>query len=86
MTMTTSPQAVRSLYRSMLREARGFTNYNFRNYFIRRTRDSFRENANLKGEDAIKAINEAKNDLKILHRQNVISNMYDFDKLVIEKV
>jgi len=34
---------VRSLYRSLTRQARQFANYNFREYAKRRTRDAFRE-------------------------------------------
>ncbi|OKL62955.1 hypothetical protein UA08_01970 [Talaromyces atroroseus] len=35
---------VRSLFRSLLRQSSQFSNYNFREYARRRTRDSFREN------------------------------------------
>ena len=39
----TSAFSVRSLYRSLLRQSSQFTNYNFRQYARRRTRDAFRE-------------------------------------------
>lgn len=40
-----SPSAVevRSLYRSLLRQANQFASYNFREYAKRRTKDAFRE-------------------------------------------
>lgn len=39
----TSAFSVRSLYRSLLRQSKQFSNYNFRTYAWRRTRDAFRE-------------------------------------------
>ena len=42
---TTSATAVRSLYRSLLRQSQQFANYNFRTYARRRTVDAFREHA-----------------------------------------
>lgn len=40
----TAPSTIeaRSLYRSLLRQGKQFANYNFREYAIRRTKDSFR--------------------------------------------
>lgn len=37
-----SPRAILSLYGSTLRAARSFSSYNFRHYFLRRTKDTFR--------------------------------------------
>lgn len=42
MSMPTAYEA-RSLYRSLLRQARQFAAYNFREYARRRTRDAFRQ-------------------------------------------
>lgn len=44
-TMTTPPtrDALLHLYSSTLRTSRAFSSYNFRNYFLRRTKDTFRE-------------------------------------------
>jgi len=39
----TSAFSVRSLYRSLLRQSAQFSNYNFRTYARRRTRDAFHE-------------------------------------------
>jgi len=36
-------QAIKSLYHNMLRSSQGFSSYNFREYFMRRTKDTFRE-------------------------------------------
>lgn len=37
-----SPRAILSLYGSTLRTAKSFSSYNFRNYFLRRTKENFR--------------------------------------------
>ncbi|GAW00396.1 complex 1 protein (lyr family) protein [Lentinula edodes] len=37
-----SRRAILSLYHSTLRTSKSFSSYNFRNYFIRRTKDTFR--------------------------------------------
>ena len=38
-----SPQAILRLYGTTLRAARAFSSYNFRQYFVRRTKSAFRE-------------------------------------------
>lgn len=48
-----SPFTVRSLYRSLLRQSNQFSNYNFREYARRRTRDAFREAQREKDERKI---------------------------------
>ncbi|KAG2120308.1 hypothetical protein BD769DRAFT_1480105 [Suillus cothurnatus] len=42
--MATPPsrKAILSLYASTLRTAKSFSSYNFRNYFVSRTQDTFR--------------------------------------------
>lgn len=43
-TMVTPPtrRSILSLYSTMLRTSRSFSSYNFREYFLRRTRETFR--------------------------------------------
>src|SRR6267154_1840396 len=43
MSNTPSAKAILQLYASMLRTSRSFSSYNFREYFIRRTKTTFRE-------------------------------------------
>ncbi|XP_010834131.1 PREDICTED: LYR motif-containing protein 4 [Bison bison bison] len=76
---------VLDLYRAMLRESKRFGAYNYRTYAIRRIRDAFRENKNVKDPVEIQAlVNKAKRDLGIIRRQVHIGQMYSTDKLVIE--
>jgi len=73
------------LYRALLRQSNHFAAYNFREYFKRRTRDAFHENAGITDEGRIKELMEnGKRELSVLKRQAVISQFYQFDKLVVE--
>ncbi|XP_068959649.1 LYR motif-containing protein 4 isoform X2 [Petaurus breviceps papuanus] len=78
---------VLDLYRVMLRESSKFTSYNYRTYAIRRIREAFRENKNVKDPAQIQMlVNKAKRNLEIIRRQTHISEMYSADKLVIENL
>ncbi|XP_068788041.1 LYR motif-containing protein 4 isoform X1 [Struthio camelus] len=58
------------LYRALLRESQRFSGYNYRTYAIRRIRDAFRENKNIKDSEKIEElVNKAKANLEIIHRQ-----------------
>ncbi|XP_059544506.1 LYR motif-containing protein 4 isoform X1 [Myotis daubentonii] len=62
---------VLDLYRAMLRESKQFSAYNYRTYAIRKIRDAFRENKNMKDPVEIQAlVNKAKRDLEMIRRQN----------------
>ena len=78
---------VLSLYRDFLRYGNKLSSYNFRSYAIRRSKDAFRAHVN--ENDATKIdtlINKAKQDLEVVKRQAIISNLYSSgEKLVIEK-
>nr|XP_005603609.1 LYR motif-containing protein 4 isoform X3 [Equus caballus]XP_008517614.1 PREDICTED: LYR motif-containing protein 4 isoform X2 [Equus przewalskii]XP_014715676.1 LYR motif-containing protein 4 isoform X4 [Equus asinus] len=65
---------VLDLYRAMLRESKHFSAYNYRTYAVRRIRDAFRENKNVKDPVEIQAlVNKAKRDLEIIRRQTLFS-------------
>mmetsp|Transcript_5023 Transcript_5023/g.10123 ORF Transcript_5023/g.10123 Transcript_5023/m.10123 type:complete len:88 (-) Transcript_5023:186-449(-) len=78
-----APGEVVRLYRQVLRAAGSFTDYNFRNYFLRRAKEDFRvfENRWRKGEvdgAAQKAfIKEETKHLGMLRRQGILSQMYE---------
>ncbi|RHZ70507.1 hypothetical protein CDV55_100938 [Aspergillus turcosus] len=76
---------VRSLFRSLLRQSSQFSNYNFREYARRRTRDAFREHQHETEERRIQElIQDGLQNLRMLKRQTVISQFYQLDKLVVE--
>jgi len=76
---------VLGLYRSLLKTARTWKNYNFREYIVRRVKEDFSANqlevdpARIQG-----LISGAQENLGIVKRQGIIQNMYNQDKLVIE--
>ncbi|CAH2451283.1 Cysteine desulfurase [Komagataella phaffii CBS 7435] len=81
-----SQAQVLNLYRTFLRYSNNFENYNFRNYFIRKTKDSFRANRSIEEKDIPEFLLKAQKDLQVLKRQSTISQMYHFDKSVVEKL
>ncbi|GAB1732592.1 hypothetical protein NU195Hw_g5023t1 [Hortaea werneckii] len=85
MASSTTALEVRSLYRSLYRQARQFAAYNFREYAKRRTTDAFREH---KGESDARRIQELMQyglkELQVLKRQTVVSQFFQLDRLVVE--
>ncbi|KKY15677.1 putative iron-sulfur cluster biosynthesis protein isd11 [Diplodia seriata] len=80
-----SAYQARSLYRSLLRQARQFAAYNFREYALRRTKDAFRDQRRLTDSREIQdAIQKGLKELQVLKRQTVVSQFYQLDKLVVE--
>ncbi|KAH8703806.1 putative iron-sulfur cluster biosynthesis protein Isd11 [Talaromyces proteolyticus] len=76
---------VRSLFRSLLRQSSQFSNYNFREYARRRTRDAFRGHE--KEVDARKIqefVQDGIKNLRMMKRQTTISQFYQLDRLVVE--
>ncbi|KAI6002100.1 hypothetical protein EDD15DRAFT_1579784 [Pisolithus albus] len=80
-----SRQQILRLYGSTLRAARSFSSYNFRNYFVRRTRENFR---NMQVEqDSGKlshAYGEAVKELAVLRRSAMVNQLYGGWRLVVE--
>ncbi len=71
-----SKEAVQ-LYRSLLRSSRKFTQYNFREYFLRRTREDFR--AHKAETDPAKISNllqRGKQELEVIDRQGTLSSLF----------
>ncbi|GJM90630.1 hypothetical protein PR202_ga06930 [Eleusine coracana subsp. coracana] len=68
---------VLSLFRSFLRTARQFSDYNIREYTRRRAADAFRENRALADEPAAAAaFAEGKKQLEVAKRQAVVYSLY----------
>lgn len=78
-------EQVLQLYRQFIRASSKFNNYNFRHYFIRRSRDAFKESKDVKDPEQVHSLlSKAREELQVLQRQSKISQMYSFDKLVVE--
>ena len=83
--MATSRTAVLSLYRNLLRTGSHFSQYGFREYARRRTRDAFREHkAETDPQRTEDLVRRGINELQMMKRQTVIGQMYNMDKLVVE--
>ncbi|XP_065913194.1 LYR motif-containing protein 4-like [Dysidea avara] len=84
--VTVTRTQVLSLYRTMLREARQFTSFNYRSYAVRKIRDSFRANRSLDDVTAINvAYDEAITSLELLRRQVAINKLYGSVKQIVEQ-
>ncbi len=73
------------LYKQLLEKAYKFDNYNFKEYSKRKIVETFKANKSLTNENEINQFyNEGINQLALLYRQTTISQLYTFDKLVVE--
>jgi len=76
---------VLSVYRQLLRASQQFTNYYFREYSIRRTREDFRANRSVSDAQRItQLLDYARRNLDIIKRQALIGRLYGHQDLVIE--
>ncbi|KAF7366522.1 hypothetical protein MSAN_00909500 [Mycena sanguinolenta] len=87
--MVTPPsrRSILSLYSSMLRTSRSFSSYNFRNYFLRRTKDTFRTLQNERDGEKIRSMySDAVAELAVLRRSAAVNQMYGGWRLAVENV
>ncbi|XP_008477794.1 LYR motif-containing protein 4 [Diaphorina citri] len=83
--MSVSKDMILKLYKALLRESSKFPAYNYRMYFLRRTREKFQSNKNVDNNEQISLLyNEGLKELEVLKRQVLISQLFKPDKLVIE--
>ena len=70
--------AARRLYKQLMREAQAFPDFNFRNYFLRRIRDDFKQKLSLaSAEDVGKELKNGQAQLAMLRRQAVVGQLFD---------
>lgn len=75
-----------ALYRDLLRHGNKFSNYNFRAYALRRSKDAFRNHQNEADPSTIgQLLKQGEQELQVVKRQAAISNLYSTgDRLVVE--
>jgi len=74
------------LYSALLRASRSFTSYNFRQYFIRRTRSTFRQIQEEKDPGKLAEFYKTGvKDLEVLRRSAVVNSLYGGRRLVVER-
>ncbi|KIJ16477.1 hypothetical protein PAXINDRAFT_168581 [Paxillus involutus ATCC 200175] len=80
-----SAKAILGLYSSTLRTARSFSSYNFRNYFLLKAREDFRNMQAEKDPARLSlAYNEAVKELTVLRRSAIINQLYGGSRLAVE--
>ncbi|OBZ76175.1 Protein ISD11 [Grifola frondosa] len=85
--MATPPtrQSLLHLYSSMLRTSQSFSSYNFRQYFVRRTKSTFREIQNETDPAKLSAFYDEKTkELAALKRSAIVNQLYGGWRLVVE--
>ncbi|KAK2965757.1 hypothetical protein RJ640_003295 [Escallonia rubra] len=72
-----SRSEILALFRSLLRTARQYTDYNVREYTKRRTSDAFRRNSLISDPAAAAAaFSDGKSQLEVARRQAVVYSLY----------
>ncbi|KAI0054748.1 hypothetical protein BV25DRAFT_1816581 [Artomyces pyxidatus] len=80
-----SAKSLLHLYASMLRTSRSFSSYNFRQYFLRRTKSSFRAIQNEQDANKVSALyNEGVKELAVLKRSAIVNQLYGGWRLAVE--
>lgn len=84
--MSVSTRDILKLYKTLLRYGSRFSDYNFREYAIRRTKDAFHEHKSETNPEKIRALYyRGVNNLAVLKRQTAISQMFKTDPVIIEQ-
>lgn len=77
---------VLKLYRALLRHSSRFTDYNFREYALRSTREGFRAAMQETDAQVVKQkYYDGLNNLAVVKRQAAISQMFAPDPVVLER-
>lgn len=85
--MTSSKEAIQSLYRSLLRQARQFPQYNYREYALRKIKEEFSAAKSITDPQELTKFLEAEREsLAQLKRMTKVQELYSagLDKLVVE--
>ncbi|KAJ7057124.1 hypothetical protein C8F01DRAFT_1211188 [Mycena amicta] len=86
MTAPPTRRSILNLYSSMLRTSRSFSSYNFRHYFLRRTKEKFRLLQNEADQDRVRSIySDAVSELAVLRRSAAVNRMYGGWRLAVEE-
>ncbi|KAI0033730.1 hypothetical protein K488DRAFT_84679 [Vararia minispora EC-137] len=85
MALPPSRKSILSLYAATLRTSQSFSSYNFREYFLRRTKSTFQE---FQKESSPERLNElyssAKKELAVLKRSAIVNRLYGGWRLAVE--
>ncbi|KAF6751652.1 hypothetical protein DFP72DRAFT_906776 [Ephemerocybe angulata] len=80
-----SKQAIKSLYHNMLRSSQSFSSYNFREYFERRTKETFRAMQNETDPNKLRDMySDALKESTSLRRGAIVNQLYGGWKVAVE--
>ncbi|KZT64313.1 hypothetical protein DAEQUDRAFT_678740 [Daedalea quercina L-15889] len=79
-------QALTELFNATMHTSREFSSYNFRNYFVRRTKGAFQSIENETDPTKLSAFyNDKTKELAVLKRSAIVNQLYGGRQLVVEK-
>ncbi|TFK29521.1 hypothetical protein FA15DRAFT_664066 [Coprinopsis marcescibilis] len=82
---TPSKQAILRLYHNMLRSSSSFSSYNFRNYFVEKTQETFRQIQSETDPNKVRDLySQAVKDSTVLRRSSIVNQLYGGWKLAVE--
>ncbi|XP_043263927.1 LYR motif-containing protein 4 [Colletes gigas] len=85
--MADSRNVILNLYRSLIRESKKWSAYNYRMYALRKIRHEFQENKALQDRERINEQYEKGQEmLEVIKRQVTIGNFYATKPLIIENI
>ncbi|GHJ88634.1 hypothetical protein NliqN6_5036 [Naganishia liquefaciens] len=91
MSATPSPAQIRTLYQNTLAASKRFSSYNFGQYFLRRTQQTFEPYLQsddklqaAKSEELVAFYQQQTAALEVLRRSGEVNRMYEGPQLVIE--
>ncbi|KAL9709360.1 hypothetical protein Ac2012v2_007716 [Leucoagaricus gongylophorus] len=80
-----SKGAVLHLYAAMLRTSRSFSSYNFRHYFVRKTKDTFRSIQAEEDPQKLRTMyNDAVKEFNVIRRSAIVNQLYGGWRLAVE--
>ncbi|KAJ3513684.1 hypothetical protein NMY22_g14968 [Coprinellus aureogranulatus] len=78
-------QAIKSLYHNMLKSSQSFSSYNFREYFTRKTKETFREMQNETDPARLSSLyTAAVRDSTVIRRSAIVNQLYGGWKVAVE--
>lgn len=75
---------VLGLYRRLLKEASHIDNYNFRSHAMRKIKVEFRQNSSLSGPSLEQKFKWGTEQLELVRRQRVVSQLYPEGSTIME--
>ncbi|KAF9011829.1 hypothetical protein BDQ17DRAFT_1396891 [Cyathus striatus] len=84
-TAVPSRRTILNLYAATLRASRGFSSYNFREYFLRRTKETFHGLKSETDPEKVRMLySDAVKELTVLRRSAIVNQLFGGWRLAVE--